>query len=287
VEKRLNTNVPGSFYVNTACINCDQCRQIAPDTFTEIGRYSAVTKQPAEHSDEARAAYHALLACPTGAIVSENKDGLLEAADDFPLPIDPGANVYYCGFTSRHSYGASSYLIVHPDGNWLVDSPRWAPQLVKKFEQMGGIRYIFLTHQDDVADADKYALKFGAERFIHIEEKGAQPDAEQLIEGLEPIQWHPDFRILPIPGHTRGHIALLYRQTYLFTGDHLAWDRDQKRLDANEDYCWYSWDIQQASMARLANETFEWVLPGHGDRIHLPPDRMSQAMKELVNHMKH
>ncbi|TVY10427.1 ferredoxin [Paenibacillus cremeus] len=46
MARRLNTNVAGDLYVNDACINCDTCRQLAPDTFAEIGGYSAVSCQP-------------------------------------------------------------------------------------------------------------------------------------------------------------------------------------------------------------------------------------------------
>jgi glyoxylase-like metal-dependent hydrolase (beta-lactamase superfamily II)/ferredoxin len=275
--------VPGSFYVNSACIDCDTCRQLAPEVFSEVKGYSAVTKQP-EHPEEKRQAYRALLACPTAAIVSDDKEGLSAALKDFPLLMED--NVYYCGFTSPKSFGGSSYLIVRPEGNWLIDSPRYIPALVQKFEAMGGIRTIFLTHRDDVADARLYAERFKAQRIIHIDERSAQPDAEHFIQGTDPVDWSSEFRILVVPGHTRGHIVLLYKQRYLFTGDHLAWDRDRQELVAFDDYCWYSWTEQGKSMERLAAETFEWVLPGHGDRVRLPPDEMKRAMSRLVDAMK-
>jgi len=278
--RKLDTNVPGNFYVNDQCINCDTCRQLAPDTFAEVGDYSAVVQQPVNEA-ERRQANHALLACPTAAIVSESKEGLPVAMGDFPLNIHE--NVYYVGYTSPKSYGGSSYLVVHPDGNWLVDAPRFVPQLATKLEKMGGIRYIFLTHRDDVADADKYASHFSAERIIHVLEKNAQPDAEHLIEGDDAIDWQPDFRFIPVPGHTKGHMALLYRQAYLFSGDHLAWDRETDSLTAFEDYCWYSWEKQLQSLGRLLNERFEWVLPGHGDRIHLKEARMRAEMKAMLS----
>ncbi|WP_134703080.1 MBL fold metallo-hydrolase [Ammoniphilus sp. YIM 78166] len=280
---KLETNVEGSFYVTIACIDCDQCRQLAPETFSEVSGYSAVIKQPIHPTEKAKA-FQALLACPTGAIHSEDKEGLREAMQDFPLLINDG--VYYCGFTSHRSYGASSYLIVHPDGNWLVDAPRWHPHLVENIEKLGGINYIFLTHQDDVADAARYASHFQAERFIHEKELSAQPDAEHIMKGTEPISWHPDFRLIMAPGHTPGHMLLLYRQQFLFTGDHLAWDRDQEDLTAYRDHCWYSWTEQTRSMQRLAEETFSWILPGHGDRIHLPPLQMKEAMNRLVRRMQ-
>jgi glyoxylase-like metal-dependent hydrolase (beta-lactamase superfamily II) len=96
--------------------------------------------------------------------------------------------------------------MVHPKGNWLVDSPRFTPHLLRRFEAMGGIRYIILTHEDDVADAARFASHFGASRIIHCDDSPAQPEAEIQIDGVAPVVIEPDFRIIPTPGHTRGHL---------------------------------------------------------------------------------
>lgn len=84
-HKRLDANRPGNFYVDATCINCDACRQLAPAGFEEVGDYSAVVNQPVT-AQEVRAAYRALLACPTGSIGTELSDTLsLNAAKaDFP-----------------------------------------------------------------------------------------------------------------------------------------------------------------------------------------------------------
>jgi 4Fe-4S single cluster domain of Ferredoxin I len=57
-------------------------------------------------------------------------------------------------------------------------------------------------------------------------------------------------------------------------------------LEAYPDYCWYSWPRQVASMRRLAEFAFEWVLPGHGQRVHLPREEMRRQMQELVERMR-
>jgi len=44
--KRLDSNVAGNFFVDATCINCDTCRQLAPMSFEEVGKFSAVTTQP-------------------------------------------------------------------------------------------------------------------------------------------------------------------------------------------------------------------------------------------------
>jgi glyoxylase-like metal-dependent hydrolase (beta-lactamase superfamily II) len=91
---------------------------------------------------------------------------------------------------------------------------------------------------------------------------------------------------VPTPGHTAGHCVLLFRERFLFTGDHLSWDRHERRLAASSDYCWYSWPQQVESMGRLAEFAFEWVLPGHGQRVRLPAEEMRQQMRDLVTRLR-
>ncbi|MCZ6801562.1 MAG: ferredoxin, partial [Nitrospirae bacterium] len=45
IQKRLPSNVEGNFYVDSTCINCDTCRQLAPLSFVEKGDYSTVFHQ--------------------------------------------------------------------------------------------------------------------------------------------------------------------------------------------------------------------------------------------------
>jgi hypothetical protein len=49
---RLPENVPGDFFVDSTCIDCDACRQIAPKTFSDIGTTSIVQRQPADDEEE-------------------------------------------------------------------------------------------------------------------------------------------------------------------------------------------------------------------------------------------
>ena len=138
-----------------------------------------------------------------------------------------------------------------PKATGSIDSPRFVEHLARRFADLGGIRYIFLTHRDDVADADKYAARFGATRIIHRLERSAQPDAERLLDGFDPIELAPGFLAIPTPGHTRGHCALLYKNEFLFAGDHMWWSRVRRRLNASQDVCWYSWRDQVNSVALL------------------------------------
>ena len=116
--KRVRENVPGDFFVDTTCIDCDTCRQIAPEVFAEGRDTAYVHAQPGGITDR-RNALRALLACPTGSIGDRADDDRKSVMTDFPLLVE--APVYYCGFNSPKSFGGNSYFIEHPGGNWLVD----------------------------------------------------------------------------------------------------------------------------------------------------------------------
>jgi glyoxylase-like metal-dependent hydrolase (beta-lactamase superfamily II)/ferredoxin len=283
VKKSVLENVPGDFFVDSTCIDCDACRQIAPAVFGEAAETSFVKAQPTT-TVERRQAAQALLACPTGSIGCLSDVDVKTVMRDFPLVIEEP--VFYCGYNSPKSFGGSSYFILHPQGNWLIDSPKFVRPLVGRLELLGGIDYIFLTHRDDVADAHRFAEHFGSRRIIHRDELLSQPSAEVVLDGAGPWELAEGLLAILTPGHTKGHCVLLFNERFLFTGDHLDWDRDAKTLATSNKYCWYSWPRQAESMARLAQYSFEWVLPGHGQRVHLLNAEMKQQLNRLVTTMR-
>ncbi|MNL44406.1 hypothetical protein D3C87_1669800 [compost metagenome] len=80
-------------------------------------------------------------------------------------------------------------------------------------------------------------------------------------------------------------MVLLVRDRFLFAGDHL-WGTNTGALGASRGVCWYSWKAQIRSMESLLGYPFDWVLPGHGNWLHLSPDRMQAALRQLVERMK-
>ncbi|WP_254721707.1 MBL fold metallo-hydrolase [Kovacikia minuta] len=228
----------------------------------------------------------ALLSCPTASIGTVEKPRDIQVAQEsFPIPI--AENIYHCGYHAENSYGAASYLIQRSEGNMLVDSPRFAPPLVKRLEAMGGVRYLYLTHRDDVADHQKFRQHFGCDRILHKDEiNSGTRDVEVQLSGQEPVQLAPDLLIIPVPGHTKGHTVLLYKDKFLFTGDHLAWSEEKQQLIAFRRACWYSWTELIQSMQKLANYSFEWVLPGHGRRFHSDRATMQQQMAKCLSWME-
>jgi glyoxylase-like metal-dependent hydrolase (beta-lactamase superfamily II)/ferredoxin len=285
ITQRRPENISGDFYVDRTCIDCDTCRWMAPEIFRDIQDQSAVYHQPLNQAERLKA-MQALLACPTASIGTVEKPTDIKTAHaSFPIPVTE--NVFHCGYHAENSFGAASYLILRPEGNVLVDSPRFAPPLIKRLEEMGGIRYLYLTHRDDVADHQKFQHHFGCDRILHADEISASTrEIEIQPSGLEPFHLAPDLLILPVPGHTKGHTVLLYNHSILFSGDHLAWSEPPGHLIGFRSACWYSWTEQLRSMKKLAAYDFEWVLPGHGRRFQADCSTMRQQMQHCIAWME-
>ena len=66
---KVENNVEGPWYVDTNCIDCDLCRQAAPENFkrNEDEGYTYVSKQP-ENDEEIAAMGDAMEECPVEAI---------------------------------------------------------------------------------------------------------------------------------------------------------------------------------------------------------------------------
>ncbi len=246
--------------------------------FSDHGDQSFVHHQPATAS-ELLAAQKALISCPTASIGTLSRHDVHAALAALPERIDD--DVHRCGYAAESSFGAIAYYIA--GSRILVDSPRFAGPLVKNLERMGGVRRMLLTHHDDVADHEKFHARFGCERVLHAHDRGAGIEVRPTAN--EPLDLGDDLVMIPTPGHTRGHAVYLLRSNFLFTGDHLAWSARLGHLYAFRNACWYSWTEQIASMRRLLDFSFEWVLPGHGRPVHLPAAEMRRSLERCVTWM--
>jgi len=68
-EDKLPDNAPGRLYVDGQCIDCDLCRQTAPENFDRNDNegYTYVNRQP-ETKEEREQCQEALDECPVEAI---------------------------------------------------------------------------------------------------------------------------------------------------------------------------------------------------------------------------
>jgi glyoxylase-like metal-dependent hydrolase (beta-lactamase superfamily II) len=121
---------------------------------------------------------------------------------------------------------------------------------------------------------------------MHADDGAKRIGAERIIIGDDAVQLDDDLLAIPTPGHTRGHMVFLYKERFLFTGDHLAWSRARETLTALPSVAWYSWERQTESMEKLAQYEFEWVLPGHGSLHHDTKQNMRYHLQSCIAWMK-
>jgi len=273
-------NAPGEWYIDTNCINCKAAQTVAPGLIVERDGQSVFARQPAT-ATETTLAWRARLLCPTASVRTEHP----AEPDGHAFPEAMTEGVYRLGYNARHSWGAHSFLIRGRRGNAMVDAPRWTKPVVAALESWGGLAKILLTHRDDVADAERYAAHFGARVFIHAADRRAAPCATDVLEGREPIRLDDELLVVPVPGHTKGSVAYLWRESHLFTGDSLSWDFAKADLRASKSVCWYSWPEQTESLRRLLDYRFEWIFAGHGGSIRLERDAMRARLAALVARM--
>ena len=72
---KLPENVPGAFYVDDQCIDCDACRETAPEFFrrNDDKGYSFVYRQPTT-PEEVALCQEAMQGCPVEAIGEDGDD---------------------------------------------------------------------------------------------------------------------------------------------------------------------------------------------------------------------
>eukprot|EP00237_Pycnococcus_provasolii_P001627 CAMPEP_0119194292 /NCGR_PEP_ID=MMETSP1316-20130426/4136_1 /TAXON_ID=41880 /ORGANISM="Pycnococcus provasolii, Strain RCC2336" /LENGTH=382 /DNA_ID=CAMNT_0007189613 /DNA_START=80 /DNA_END=1228 /DNA_ORIENTATION=+ len=303
---RRPENQSGNIYVDHACIDCDTCRWLAPETFGRVNGKSAVVAQPEVGTEAHKRAMMALSACPTFSIHANAPPAgaVAAAAKAFPACVDPTRpDILHMGFHAATSFGATPYLVVRDQGgNFMVDCPRFDRGLAKRVEEaFGGVSYIVLTHIDDVADHEKWAAYFGAKRILHEAEldvasaKGGNAVGffEQLhpgfVDRLEKVEvkltgdgpWTlpdggNDVEIIFTPGHSAGHVCVFHKPSkVLFTGDHLCGcgpkfpERYGQLYLLREFLEPVIWNVSEqiASLEKLVGMEFDTILPGHG-RAH-------------------
>ena len=273
-------NAKGNWYIDTRCTDCAAARTIAPGLIVERDGQSVFARQP-QTPEEIRMAWRARLLCPTASVRTAKPEEMPDGV--FPEFMTDG--VYRLGYNSEASYAAHSFLIRRKSGNAMVDSPRWTRAVVTQLEEWGGLKDILLTHQDDIADAERYAKHFSARVTIHKWDAARARFADNLLQGRDPTELSDGLLAIPTPGHTKGSVVYLHEGRCLFTGDSLAWNFEANDLTAHRDYCWYSWDEQIQSLTRLLDFPFSWIFAGHGGSKELPADEMRSRLSALLKRM--
>ncbi len=286
-HQKLSINSPGPFYVDSSCINCGSCWQLDPQHFRPGPLSSYVHQQP-KAEEEINQALLALQDCPVAAIGAPKPFMSKAPSNSFPILLTThiAGKVYYCGWSSKRSVGASSWLVQRSTGNLLIDSPRWSAPLARQITTLGGIQKILLTHRDDVADHAHWAKAFACERWIHQNDADAAPESERIIQGIKSVNLDKSLKIIPTPGHTEGSMVMVLgrQEQILFSGDHLWWDPQKQVVVASKKYCWWNWEKQLLSVEKLLDLDIAWLLPGHGHAHFFQPGEWKTELKKTLDH---
>ncbi|AFZ49890.1 MBL fold metallo-hydrolase [Dactylococcopsis salina] len=129
---------------------------------------------------------------------------------------------------NRETLGGTSYLILGKDGNILVDCPGWNETQKSFLSDLGGVRWLFITHRDGMSQVGKIQNDLGCEVVIQEQEAYLLPNvtvtpfAEEITlgegTGIWTCGYSPGASCLYVPFH--GGV--------LFSGRHLLTDSEGK-----------------------------------------------------------
>jgi len=273
-------HVSTDWQVQRRCTNCDVARQVAPGLIGERNGRSVMLRQP-ENEAEVQVMNAAAQACHVGAIqrIGARLD---PAADPYPMAMDD--KLYFCGHNSPTAGGANAFLLRRPDGLMMIDTPLFSNALAARYEKLGPITDVLLTHRDHAAHAEQYAERLGARLWIHEGDLDSAPSADQVMRGTEPIEIADGVVAYPLYGHTEGSVLFVADDTYCFTGDSFYWCRTTEDIEVFEHVTWLSIrDLAASLQATVPRLKFEWLLAGHGDRKRLPAEEMARRMQDLAD----
>ena len=275
-------NAPGPWFVDTRCIRCDSARNWAPGLIgMDAAGRSFISSQPVGEEQEAEL-WRAAAACPTKSI--GNRDQPREPTGVFPYRMTDG--VFALGNNALSSFAAHSFLVTRTEGNLMVDSPRFNRALAESVDALGGIGHVLLSHRDDVADADRWADRYGARVWIGEADADAAPYATDVTGEDDLTVIAPGVVSVPAPGHTKGHVLFHIDDQLLFTGDTLHWNHRRGELDVFPKQTFFSWSVLADTMDLLATLPVEWVFAGHGMWHRVGNDEWARQMAALGQAMR-
>ncbi|CEM19257.1 unnamed protein product [Vitrella brassicaformis CCMP3155] len=300
----------GAVKVNVdLCMGLGCCRNACPSVFGEIEmsrkreradrciRQEAALHARRVHSDETSSEN-----CPPKAIHwTKLPAALMQETSEwegFPELIDSGDGYqFYCLGAVTPPIGSESYLIVREGrGNIMVEPASQAKQVVDFVMQQGGVKYLIMTHRDSISGLRFWRKQTGCEGVLHSDEAcylsvyfESTYGLEHWVRGKGPVSslpdGDPDVKLVHTPGHTKGHMCVLYKDRLLMTGDHLGYSHRSRSLTCLRAACWYDWSTQIESVRVLKQFSFLWVLPSHGQRYKAKSvSEMHSLLDKCVEH---
>jgi len=167
---------------------------------------------------------------------------------------------------NRDTLGGTAYFIVENESNILIDCPAWDDTNQKFLHDLGGVRWLFLTHRGAIGKTREIQETFGCEVLVQEQEA-------YLLPGLRVIKFQQEFNLSNLaqatwtPGHSPGCSCLYYtgHGGVLFSGRHLLPNQQGEPVPLRTAKTFH-WPRQLKSIQllidRFTPETLHYLCPG-------------------------
>ena len=169
---------------------------------------------------------------------------------------------------SELTYGGKGFLLVGSKYNVMVDTPACTPRVIEAVRSRGGLRYIFLSHRDEIGAICALRRELGGAVMLHRSEASQVPCGTDMIFDTD-FEVEPGLWVIHTPGHSPGSSCLLVHRDglkVLFTGDHILRRRDEIPAPLKFPWTW-DWEAQVASARKLLQFEFDHIVPSHARRL--------------------
>ncbi|MBL1208635.1 MAG: MBL fold metallo-hydrolase [Geminocystis sp. GBBB08] len=124
---------------------------------------------------------------------------------------------------NRDTLGGTSYLLIHPEGNILIDCPSWHEFNREFCFENGGVKYLFLTNRDGISkDITQIKKDLHCDLIIQEQEAYLLPN-QNPITFLKEDQIYDDCQLIWTSGYSPASSCLYFsgNNGVLFSGRHL------------------------------------------------------------------
>lgn len=182
--------------------------------------------------------------------------------------------------------GGTAYLILENSGNILIDSPAWEETNHQFIQELGGVRWLFLTHRTAHGKVKEIQQALNCEVVLQEQEAYLLPGL-QLTSFQQEFTFSPTSQSIWTPGHTPGSACLFHSQYggILFTGRHLLPDRQSNPVPLRIAKTFH-WRRQIDSIRKLRDRfspnTLTYLCPGANTGFLRGERTIDQAYDRLM-----
>lgn len=167
---------------------------------------------------------------------------------------------------NRDTLGATAYLIVENQTNFLIDCPAWDQENQQFLQDQGGVSWLIITHRAGIGKVKEIQAAFGCQVLIQEQEAYLLPDLKVMTFEQE-FNLTPQIQVIWTPGHSPGSSCVysIAQGGILFSGRHLLPNQQGLPVPLRTSKTFH-WRRQLRSVAllrdRFSPNTLNYLCPG-------------------------